>query len=588
MTLRRERMMQNESERGIALVLALFLMTALSVLGASLMFLSQTETYASMNYRMMSQARYAAEAGINKGANFLLDTAQYAVPTVNPGVDPLSAYDTTKSPVRLVANNLPVVLTAGFTGVVANYPVPAVQNAYNAAGQGTMTIGNAATGALSTLTYKTYATLISMQSFEAYGGTPDVLQTWEITAEGGMPNSRAVVRVTATAERPKVAANSYAAFATSNQCDAIYLRGNVSTDSYDSAAGPPSGAGNSTLQEQGDVGTNGNLHVQGSVDVNGNLYTARPGVGACTAGAVTGLTGTCDPSADPTCHSSMIQGLVSLPKPVIFPIPAFSTVPGTNTVTVNAATLGNTVANAQAVCTSLGLTLGLPVAEGGAGNGPPNALNPPLGNCDLTVTISGTTYSAAKNQAPPSGTYKSFAIGGTGTDVTVPNVSVTNGFEMVVKGSSGPSQKVNINSLNVNGNLTFSYTNNDASVIMQFAGKNADGTDMTTAPFNLSDLASWKQNKPSGHSYDASALQIVYGGSAPINMSGGNSQSAATIYAPNSAFSLQGTQDFFGSILAKTVESHGTPGIHYDRRLSRQFWVTGQPMMGTFTWQRSQ
>ncbi|HYM22737.1 MAG TPA: pilus assembly PilX N-terminal domain-containing protein [Vicinamibacterales bacterium] len=45
--------MKPSNERGIALVLALFLMTALSILGASLMFLSQTETYASSNYRMM-------------------------------------------------------------------------------------------------------------------------------------------------------------------------------------------------------------------------------------------------------------------------------------------------------------------------------------------------------------------------------------------------------------------------------------------------------------------------------------------------------------------------------------------------------
>ena len=54
------------NERGIALVLALFLMSAMSVLAASLMFLSQTETYASMNYRMMSQARYAGGAAVQK------------------------------------------------------------------------------------------------------------------------------------------------------------------------------------------------------------------------------------------------------------------------------------------------------------------------------------------------------------------------------------------------------------------------------------------------------------------------------------------------------------------------------------------
>ena len=49
-------------------------MSTLSVLAASLMFLSQTETYASMNYRMMSQARYGAEAGVQKAADFIPET----------------------------------------------------------------------------------------------------------------------------------------------------------------------------------------------------------------------------------------------------------------------------------------------------------------------------------------------------------------------------------------------------------------------------------------------------------------------------------------------------------------------------------
>ena len=96
--------MHTHNERGIALVLALFLMSALSVLGASLMFLSQTETYATMNYRMMSQARYAGEAGVQKAANFLLDAAQYPVP--GSVTDPLANYTRTVSPVTY--NGLPV------------------------------------------------------------------------------------------------------------------------------------------------------------------------------------------------------------------------------------------------------------------------------------------------------------------------------------------------------------------------------------------------------------------------------------------------------------------------------------------------
>ena len=59
-------------QRGIALVLSLLLTLMMSVLAASLMFLSQTETYASMNYRMMSQARFGAESGVHKAVNFLL------------------------------------------------------------------------------------------------------------------------------------------------------------------------------------------------------------------------------------------------------------------------------------------------------------------------------------------------------------------------------------------------------------------------------------------------------------------------------------------------------------------------------------
>ena len=62
-------MATSANERGIALVLALFLMSAMSVLATSMMFLSQTETYASMNYRMMSQARYAGEAAVQKAAS---------------------------------------------------------------------------------------------------------------------------------------------------------------------------------------------------------------------------------------------------------------------------------------------------------------------------------------------------------------------------------------------------------------------------------------------------------------------------------------------------------------------------------------
>jgi hypothetical protein len=106
-------------------------------------------------------------------------------------------------------------------------------------------------------------------------------------------------------------------------------------------------------------------------------------------------------------------------------------------------------------------------------------------------------------------------------------------------------------------------------------------------PFDLSSLA-WKQNAKNLATtvYDASSLQIVYGGTANLSMQGGNLQSSASVYAPNATFEMTGTQDFFGSILAKTITNAGNAKIHYDRRLGRDFWVAGHPMIGSFTWKR--
>jgi hypothetical protein len=548
--------MHQHHERGIALILALFLMTALSVLGASLMFLSQTETYASLNYRVMSQARYAAEAGVQKASNFLLDPTQYPIPTPVGGTDPMTAYDTTKSPV--LWGNAPVVLSAS-AAVASNYPVTSVKTNFSNAAQGTLTAGNAI------LTYKAYATLISMQKFDSYGGGQQVVQTWEITADGGMSgSSKATVEVLAQIETPKVPANSYAAFATANTCDALYFHGNTTINSYDSsdpqfAASVAAGLAHSTQATGGNVGTNGNLHILGSVDVEGNLYTPRTGVGTCAAGAVTGLT---------EGGSAQVDGsMVQLPKAVSYPTPVFSTVPPTTAVTINSTSF-STPANKVAACTALGLTFG-------------DTTTVPAGNC--------TT-----DNLGPSGTPR-LIVDGHGADVTMPSVTVANGVTLVFQGNSPPAN-VNINSLGGNGDIQVNANTTgplNQSVVLKVAGKNPvgvtsptlpDPTDMMV-PIDLNNLG-WKQNAPA-QSLDSSAFQIAYGGTGTISMKG-NNQSAVTVYAPNATFGLVGTPDLFGSVLAKTVDNGGDANIHYDRRLAHDFWVAGLPMVSTFSWKRSQ
>jgi hypothetical protein len=570
-------------ERGIALVLALLLTAAASALAVSLMFLSQTETYATMNYRMMSQARFAGEAGIHKAADFLLDDTQYQVPGPgNPLGDSLANYDTTKSPVLCVAGcanlNQPVVLSASSL-VASNYPVLAVRTNFGNGAKGTLAVGNAS------LSYGSYATLISMQQFSAYGGTQNVVQTWQITGIGTLGGvSQSTVHVEATIETPKISANSYAAFATANTCDAIYLKGDVKTDSYDSRLGPPgTGAGNSTKQEQGDVGTNGNIHLQGSTDMNGNLYTPRQGVGSCTEGAVVALT--------ETGSAMNVNGdLVHLPAVVNYPTPTMSSTPPTTTVTVDSTLLntsgGTPVGSALNACTQLGLVLTMPATP----TSPAVA-----GNCDVR-NAAGQSVTATGAAGP----FKTIVVG-TGQinapDLTLPSVVVASGITLKFEGTS-TGQTINVNSLiappsggggniEIDANVAINpatgtpYT--DQSVIVKIAGKNPDGLEMAV-PLDFEGL-SWKQNS-TAKSYDASALQLVYGGSQTIQMTGGNSQSAATVYAPNANFILKGTQDFFGSILSKTLDDHGGAGIHYDRRLATDYWVKGHPMMGAFTWKR--
>src|SRR5215471_14871126 len=95
-------------ENGIAMVLAMFMVLVISTLGVSLMFTSQTETWSSQNYKMMSQARYAAESGIQSAANYLMFS--YTPPVIGGVNDPLAAYKYQfVTPVTLQAGGADVV-----------------------------------------------------------------------------------------------------------------------------------------------------------------------------------------------------------------------------------------------------------------------------------------------------------------------------------------------------------------------------------------------------------------------------------------------------------------------------------------------
>ena len=348
-------------ERGIALVLTLLLTAAISLLAASLLTIGMSETTSSQNYRMMSQARYGAESGVQAAVDYL--TNSYARPG-SSGSDLLTSYTITASPVTYSSN--PVVLSST-TG--SNYPDATKVTAFQTATHGTLTAGTATVG------YDVTATLMSMRTYSSYGGGTSVVQTWQITGTGtvnGSGTNTATEQVSTVLEQEVTQATSYGAFAVSSTCGALHFNQNSETYSYDSTSYTLSGGGEPLPSgtNGGDVGTNGNLQADNNVTINGSLSSPRTGVGSCVAG---------NPSAatlDP--HATVNGGIIHMGQSKTYDTPVISPTPPTTPTTITTLT----------TCALLGLIP--PQCTGVAGN---LTINPNGGTITLgNVVVSNNVH----------------------------------------------------------------------------------------------------------------------------------------------------------------------------------------------------
>ena len=248
-------------ERGMAMIVVLFMVLILSVLGSSLMFVSRTETMSSLNYKTMSQVRYGAEAGVHGAINHLLWTY---TPPASTGSDPLVNYDLSKYPVEY--DGAPVVLSSD-GDFAAHYPISSVQDAFLAASQGSLNVN------VGSVSYASRATLLAMRTIPHpfIPGSEITLQRWHVTGTGRVPGAgAAAIEVSAIVERPAVPVFAYAAFATYSGCDALRFGGGADTGSYNSA--DYSGVGVPvTSNSGGNVGTNGNMSEIGATPGTANL-----------------------------------------------------------------------------------------------------------------------------------------------------------------------------------------------------------------------------------------------------------------------------------------------------------------------------
>lgn len=401
-------------EKGIALVFTLFLMAALSAMAVSIMFLAQTETSASRNYKTMSQARYAGEAGVQRVVHYLSSTAYTNLVTSTSG------FDTSQSPVKY--SGADVVLKP--VAAQSNHPDAAIKAAFAALfSSASMSVGSGAT-----VGYSATATLISMRQVTVYGGSSGVVQTWRINATGTVPGSLpATVEVAAILERDSAPAETYAIFATGNGCGAITMNGNVHTDSYDSSSMAMASGAPVTQSYGGAVGTNGNLSIGGQVTVNGNLDTPRTGVGNCGNGNITALT--------QTGQANVTGDTIQLPQSKTYAAPnAPNPVPP---ITVQSVSGSST-------CSTLGWS--------------PVNLSYPATACSKDTATNTITLKA------------------NGSALVLGSVSLTGGTNLVIDTGTGGSAPVtfNVNSFSMSGNSSLSLAAG-TSVTMGVRGEGITG-----------------------------------------------------------------------------------------------------------------
>lgn len=271
------RMQPRRAQRGLALILVLLVLFVLSSLAAAILFSVQTQSWTSHNYRLATQGRFLADTAAQRAVAWFATTYRPAQ----------AAYTTSLDGVLL--NGTPVRLSA-IDGLAANYPDPAMEDAFFAA------LHNQPVAAAGFQGYwAAAARLLNWQSVAMpFGLASQSLETWQIQAQGHInsPQGESTVQETVLLSQFLQPLLSFAAFATSSSCGAISLLGGAYTDSFDSSRGSYA---QTRAANSGNLGSLGNVSVGDQSTVNGSVSVANPVVGPCpdgvTLGAQAAITG---------------------------------------------------------------------------------------------------------------------------------------------------------------------------------------------------------------------------------------------------------------------------------------------------------
>ncbi|MBZ5515324.1 MAG: hypothetical protein LAN62_10910 [Acidobacteriia bacterium] len=416
--------------RGVALILVMLAILVLSVLAASIVFSARSETFASYNYRISTQADYVAKAGLQKALNFFNSDQYKAVDPSTPNTTyrtsqyastPVVLWNATDRAVYCIANcpstPRPVMLSLNSSGSFSgNYPT----NITNASGNTIPTafasnFYNVALNPLGSATNSGQFTVTA--TLEEYFTVNDAFyptinrkpyEVWYVKSTGTWNSNVGAGIAKPTSVQEATLAPVYLPYfanALYGMCD-ITLQGTVCTDSYSSAGGAynntnpgcvsAGSTGTNAFASGAGVGSGGNVTLNGGTYVvNGDVsYGADPptysSLWACSSsssgvsGSVSGVTGT-------------VQPVPAIPEP---PMPTFPS------------------------CAWYGGSSGTSCSKNTSYPTPPNPSSPGNGQYVWTRQISGVWY---------------YDVNGTLYPMTYPNWSPTTGYTagMVVSPGNG-------------------------------------------------------------------------------------------------------------------------------------------------------
>jgi Tfp pilus assembly protein PilX len=518
-----------KKQKGVALIIALVVLFLISALAVSLIFVTQSEMWASANYRLLTQSRYAAEAGAQTAVNWFKN--DYTAPATT------TYFDMTKSPVQCKTSGggCPTVGSPIVLGATSNYPdtTSATQNSFNGILNGISVPG------VANATYTVTAELMQMQS----GGT----QTWQITSVGSIAGARgATTQVVETIQSNTTPTFQYAVFATGSGCSnpvSITFSGGAYTDGYNSSSGAYGGSNiNDTA---GSIGTNGNMTMSGSSLVNGTLGGKNTSVGACpdtlTSSASGGAAGS----------PGVTGGLKVITPPNYSTPPALSPAPP----------VGSSM-QASGSCWA-------------TGNGCTNVTTGcPSGKCIALAPTSTSGYTYGDVQA--SGGTTVYLSAGT---YNMNSLVFSGGSPLVI--SSGPVvlNLQGIKQLNSGNPYPASNPINYENTAIDLSG--ASVSNISGVPGNFEIVCCGTAPAPPNGSNPG---QNYCPG---INLSGG-SGTDAVIYAPNAGITMSGGSAWYGAIIGNTFTDSGGAAIHYDTALQSTLplGASGFTMTG-FTWSKN-